>query len=414
MTWRTSGRETNGSTARSQTARPSRSAKIFRFVGSPNRVDRPAAGMRTANFDMAVALIGVLHGSPATWDNSILTQGVGRGKRGAGEITAPADATDADGSNRHGIVDGLLIRNETVMEHQPSPQCPGPHCATAMLEWLRRQAMGMVSEAAMERGVEVQGRLFTSAHYSEEAPALRSDAELAGAVEHLEYSVFRRRRNQLTRAERSRLDNTIDNALFKIDRYLGRMAEEAQAVWRARVEPLRVELRQGLELAEHRRQQARRAEARLAQLDHLTPEDFEEFAAELFEAMEFQVERSGGTGDEGIDLRIERRGLVAIVQCKYYRRGVIGSPELQRFLGSIRHAHAHKGYFVTTRTFSLAAEKFAAEHPIELVDGPRLVELVHEALGPGRRTSEEPQPWLAFEDEDFPPPSAPRKRARPR
>ena len=28
--------------------------------------------------------------------------------------------------------------------------------------------------------------------------------------------------NQLTRAERSRLDNTIDNALFKIDRYLPR------------------------------------------------------------------------------------------------------------------------------------------------------------------------------------------------
>ena len=36
-----------------------------------------------------------------------------------------------------------------------------------------------------------------------------------------------------------------------------------------------------------------------------------------------------------------------------------------------------------------AAEKFAAEHPIELVDGPRLIELVNQALGPkGRRETE--------------------------
>ena len=48
----------------------------------------------------------------------------------------------------------------------------------------------------------------------------RRFAELAGAIEHLQYAVFRRYNNQLTRAERSRLENTIDNALFKIDRFL--------------------------------------------------------------------------------------------------------------------------------------------------------------------------------------------------
>ena len=65
---------------------------------------------------------------------------------------------------------------------------------------------------------------------------------------------------------------------------------------------------------------------------------------------------------------------------------MVGSPVLQKFLGTIHHTLSHKGFFVTTSTFSLAAEKFAAEHPIELVDGPRLVELVNEALGPkGRR-----------------------------
>ena len=69
-----------------------------------------------------------------------------------------------------------------------------------------------------------QGLLWTRVPYQEEAPAITSPAELAGAIEHLHYAVFRRYANQLTRAERSRLDNTIDNALFKIDRYLLRLA----------------------------------------------------------------------------------------------------------------------------------------------------------------------------------------------
>ena len=68
-------------------------------------------------------------------------------------------------------------------------------------------------------------------------------------------------------------------------------------------------------------------------------------------------------------------------------QGVVGSPELQKFLGTIHHTRSHKGFFVTTRTFSLAAEKFVAEHPIELIDGPRLVELVQEAVGPGAAAS---------------------------
>jgi restriction system protein len=226
--------------------------------------------------------------------------------------------------------------------------------------------------------------------YDEESPALRSDAELEGAVEHLEYAVFRRFGNALTRAERARLDNTIGNALFKVDRYLERVGPERVAPFLRAVEAIRERLADGRERLERRLDQARRAEARLEQLGSLTPEGFEEFVAELFEALGHVVEHVGGTGDEGADLRLERGGLRAVVQCKYHTRGVIGSPELQKFLGTVHAQRAHKGYFVTTRTFTLAAEKFAAGQPIELVDGPRLVELVHEALGPGSRRPVEP------------------------
>ncbi len=112
--------------------------------------------------------------------------------------------------------------------------------------------------------------------------------------------------------------------------------------------------------------------------------------AEVFEAIGYRVDRVGGTGDEGADLRVSRGGLLGVVQCKYHTRGVVGSPEIQKFLGTIHHTKSHKGFFVTTRTYSLSAEKFAADHPIELIDGPRLVELVQEAMGPGAKKEPEP------------------------
>jgi restriction system protein len=271
-----------------------------------------------------------------------------------------------------------------------------------LLEWLRTQAGGAGTGANANANANTiakanattpsarQGVLWTSAPYQEDAALIRDAAEFAGAVEHLEFAVFRRYQNQLTRAERARLDNTIDNALFKAERYAARADPAERPQIEEALETIRAAVREGRERVERLRSQARRADLKLKELASLTPEGFEEFVAEVFEALGYEVDRVGGTGDEGADLKVRRKGLVAVVQCKYHTRGVVGSPELQRFLGTVHHTGSHKGFFVTTRTFSLAAEKFVAEHPIELVDGPRLVELVQEALGPGARREPEP------------------------
>lgn len=269
-------------------------------------------------------------------------------------------------------------------------ECLGPQCASALLEWLKARAEGLSDSSGPLASSSQQGLLWKSSPYQEDAPTIESAAALAGAMEHLEFAVFRRYQNQLTRAERARLDNTIDNALFKIDRYAQRLEGDARARVEAAAQSIRDAVREGRERVDRLRQQARRADLKLAQLASLTPEGFEEFVAELFEALGYDVELLGGTGDEGADLRVRRKGLLGVVQCKYHSRGVVGSPELQKFLGTIHHTQSHKGFFVTTRTFSLAAEKFVAEHPIELIDGARLVELVHEVVGPGARREPEP------------------------
>jgi restriction system protein len=276
-------------------------------------------------------------------------------------------------------------------------ECLGPQCATLLLDWLKGYAsasaqgnsaalpsLALPSDSASAPRERLnQGLLWQVVPYSEDAPAIKSSLELAGAIEHLEYAVFRRYHNQLTRALRSSLDNSIDNALFKIDRYLQSTTDPESTRHLDQVQSLRTAIRDGREQVERKSQQARRIDLKLAQLESLTPESFEEFVAELFEMLGYEVESRGGAGDEGADVVLFRQdGLRAVVQCKYHKQGVVGSPALQRFLGTIHHSGSHKGYFVTTSTFSLSAEKFAAGNPIELVDGPRLVQLVHDAIGP--------------------------------
>jgi restriction system protein len=269
--------------------------------------------------------------------------------------------------------------------------CLGPQCARMILEWLTAHAAGVSTGEAPAGSPARQGLLWATAPYQEDSPAILSPEELAGAIEHLEFAVFRRYHNQLTRAERSRLDNTIDNALFKIDRYL-LCAPAPVAGGRAQeVARLRDEIRNGREEIERRIHQARRADLKVAQLASLSAEAFEEFVGELFEMLGYEVERVGGSGDEGADLRLVRAdGQRAVVQCKYQKQAVVGSPALQRFLGTIHHTRSHKGFFVTTSTFSLAAEKFAAANPIELFDGPGLVELIEHAIGPKPNRIQEP------------------------
>ncbi len=269
-------------------------------------------------------------------------------------------------------------------------ECLGPRCAAMVLDWLKTQQGLTVESPPAANSSGRQGFLWSSVPYQDDAPAIRSEGELAGAIEHLQFAVFRRYQNQLTKAERARLDNTIQNALFKIDRYAERLGADDRLKVEAECLELRNQVRDGRERADKLRLQGRRAELKLSQLATLTPEGFEEFVGEVFEALGFTVEHVGGTGDQGVDLRVCRGGLIGVVQCKYQSRGVIGSPDLQKFLGSIHHSRSHKGFFVTTRTFSLSAEKFASEHPIELIDGPRLVELVEEAMGPGARKEPEP------------------------
>jgi restriction endonuclease Mrr len=124
---------------------------------------------------------------------------------------------------------------------------------------------------------------------------------------------------------------------------------------------------------------AQRAEPlTVGDLLELSPGDFERTVGRVFESMGYEVTVTGRTGDQGVDLRLEREGDLAIAQCKRYS-GTVGQPAVRDFFGTMQHAKAARGFLVTTGVFSLAASTWAQGKAIALVDGPDLVAAVANA-----------------------------------
>ena len=141
-----------------------------------------------------------------------------------------------------------------------------------------------------------------------------------------------------------------------------------------------------------------------------TPEFFEQLIIKLFVKMgyggsfEDAGEHVGGSGDRGIDgiIKEDRLGLdLLYLQAKRYSPGNnVGSPDIQKFAGSLLEKGANKGIFVTTSCFSEQAKKSAENVPqrMVLIDGEELAGLMLEH-GVGVRKSYTVE--LKKIDEDF-------------
>ena len=220
---------------------------------------------------------------------------------------------------------GRLRENRPVAREErrrPRMECFGPECAAMLLEWLKTRT-GTPEQGAQPqpgRAAATQELLWKTVPYQEESPVIASAAELAGAIEHLQYAVFRRfeNRSDACRADPARQHDrqrsVQDRSISRSDRPGGKTPRVARGRRLAAIDP------RGARKDRTLAQPGARAELKLAQLTSLSPETFEEFVAELFEALGYEVEQVGGTGDEGADLRLRRGGLLAIVQCKYHKR----------------------------------------------------------------------------------------------
>jgi restriction system protein len=139
--------------------------------------------------------------------------------------------------------------------------------------------------------------------------------------------------------------------------------------------------RLGLALSELR--QAAASEL-LELLGAVSPSFFETIVLDLLHRMGYganraDLQRVGGSGDEGIDgiISLDRLGLEKVyVQAKRWQASV-GRPELQAFYGALAGQKAKKGVFITTSSYTAQALLFAKSvEGIVLIDGSRLTELM--------------------------------------
>ncbi|SJZ50335.1 restriction endonuclease [Anaerorhabdus furcosa] len=116
------------------------------------------------------------------------------------------------------------------------------------------------------------------------------------------------------------------------------------------------------------------------------PRFFESLVLDLLDKMGYafnkeSIKSTSYTNDEGIDGIIEedRFGFNSIYTQAKRWTGVVGRPEIQKFLGAVAGQGGTKGLFITTSRFSEDAIAFAEKQlqvKLVLVDGEKLTELM--------------------------------------
>ncbi len=120
----------------------------------------------------------------------------------------------------------------------------------------------------------------------------------------------------------------------------------------------------------------------LLKLKTVHPSFFEKIVVELLVKMGYggsiqdAGKAIGKSGDEGIDgtIKEDKLGLdVIYIQAKRWE-GVVGRPELHKFVGALAGQGAKKGIFITTSSFTKEAELYTPknETKIVLIDGEKL------------------------------------------
>jgi restriction system protein len=100
--------------------------------------------------------------------------------------------------------------------------------------------------------------------------------------------------------------------------------------------------------------------------DAMTPEEFEHFCAAVLRRRGWSARVTQFSGDQGVDVVAEKRGLRIVVQCKKYSRPV-GNRAVQEIVAAIAHENAGRGVVVATADYTPAARRLAASNNILLL-----------------------------------------------
>jgi hypothetical protein len=112
----------------------------------------------------------------------------------------------------------------------------------------------------------------------------------------------------------------------------------------------------------------------------ISPRQFEELVAYLYECLGCRIELTNQTRDFGADLLAWQSGplssetLIAVQVKRYNQQHRVGIKGLYELHGAISHYHAHTGHVVTTSDYTTPAREFAKANQYHLVNLERFQE----------------------------------------
>lgn len=186
--------------------------------------------------------------------------------------------------------------------------------------------------------------------------------------------------NTLIPKEAIALDNKIANYEFMINEQLSKLEPFKKELTKDEFESTIKNYHSSIDEIIEKENKHKTIAKKVEQLYELTPREFEEWTANLFNSLGYEkITLTPQSNDKGIDVLAEKNGMKIAVQCKKFK-GLVVSPDIQKFIGAIKYAEVDKGFLITTGTYSVEAEKMAISSSIEIYDKVRLVDLIEEAM----------------------------------
>jgi restriction system protein len=231
---------------------------------------------------------------------------------------------------------------------------------------------------------EEAAKLFEAKQKTLALESIQSDLQLhqlKESIDRLDSLMYSRLNNVLIPKEAKTIENNIQNEWHRIEQKIRTLSKNRQDLVLRRYNEITADYNTKLEAIREKEKKSIELNKKVTSLSELNPREFEEYLTELFKLLGYEkVTLTPQMNDKGMDILMEKDGKRCAVQCKRHK-GIIGSPAIQGFLGAMQHAEVSHGFFVTTSTFSLEAEKMASQHPIELVDATKLAQMIQQALG---------------------------------
>jgi HJR/Mrr/RecB family endonuclease len=119
-------------------------------------------------------------------------------------------------------------------------------------------------------------------------------------------------------------------------------------------------------------------------VDQLDWRTFEYEAALLFGRMGYTAWATKRTGDGGVDVRAKKEGENLVIQCKHWKRQRVGVEIIQAIHTIKEKENATRAVLVTSSTLEPVARREAQRCSVEIIEGPRLVDLFAEYCDPDR------------------------------